>query len=74
MTSNFIHTNVVTAHFKDGTKWSVPLSDIALIGEYTTQEGPSADDHFISIVDHNGTRYDISDEDGSLYLLRRSLH
>lgn len=69
MTANFIQDNVVTVCFKDGATWSVPLSDIALIGEYTTQDGPGLDDHFFCIVDHNGNRYDIGDEDGALRFL-----
>lgn len=69
MKPKFIHDKVATACFKNGTMWSVPLSNIALIGEYTTQDGPGADDHFFCIVDHNGNRYDIGDEDeASLFL------
>ena len=30
----------------EGISWSVKISDIRLIGEYTTAEGPFIDDHF----------------------------
>jgi hypothetical protein len=69
MAPKFIHDGIVKARFKDGTVWSVPLSRVSLIGEYTTQDGPGTDDHFLCIFDHNGNRYDIGDDDDASLLL-----
>ena len=30
--------------------WSIPISDVVLIAEYTTDEGPKADDYFLVFV------------------------
>lgn len=59
----------IKAQFADGARWDVALSDIVLVGEYSTQEGPWADDHFYCVIDKEGTRYDVGDEEGaSLFL------
>jgi hypothetical protein len=69
MTTKFIRDGIVTACFKDGTMWSIPLSSISLIGEYTTQDGPGTDDHFVCLFDDSGNRYDIGYDDGASLLL-----
>lgn len=66
----------LAATYSDGTRWELPLSAMALVGEYTTEDGPGGDDHFICIVDQQGNRYDVSDEEGSaelLHILSRAL-
>lgn len=65
----FIQDQIITARFKDGTSWKVNLNDIALVGEYSTQDGPGGDDHFVCIVGKDGTRYDVSHEEGAVQLL-----
>lgn len=34
----------------DGSGWSVRIADILLIAEYTTKDGPAADDYFLVFV------------------------
>jgi hypothetical protein len=60
----------ITASFDDGSLWELPISDLVLVGEYTTEDGPGSEDHFICVVDRNGNRYDVSDEAGSGELIR----
>lgn len=69
MPNRFVQDQVVTAHFNDGATWDVHLGQIAMIGEYSTQDGPGNDDHFFCIVDKDGNRYDVSDEEGGSQFL-----
>lgn len=39
--------------------WQLALADIALVGEYTTEEGPFAEDHLLVLVDHHGNDHEI---------------
>ena len=55
----------IVVSFRDGSNREVLLSEIAVIGEYTTEDGPSAADHFICVVDRSGNRYDVSYEEGA---------
>jgi CheY-like chemotaxis protein len=46
-------------HYADARHpWTIPLGDIALIGEYTTPSGPADEDYFIVFVDRTGGRYE----------------
>lgn len=64
-------TDSVGFSYPDGTDWALRKSDIVLVGEYTTQEGPGGPDHFICVVDTMGNRYDVSDEDGASFFLKQ---
>ncbi len=35
--------------------WKLELSQLAVVGEYTTPEGPGADDRFLVLVEESGT-------------------
>jgi hypothetical protein len=35
--------------------WKLELSQLVVVGEYTTPEGPGADDHFLVLVEESGT-------------------
>jgi hypothetical protein len=65
----FIDKGQIVANFDDGSGWSVPASEIAIVGEYSTESGPGAEDHFICIVDHSGTCYHVGDDEGAQDLL-----
>jgi len=69
MNSYYINDNRVTVTYSDGTSWELPISEIALIGEYSTQEGPGSEDHFICIIDKEGNRYDVGADEGATRLL-----
>lgn len=60
-----INGDRIVVPFRDGSIWEVLLSELALVGEYTTEDGPCASDHFICVVDRSGNRYDVSDEEGA---------
>ena len=59
----------ISVSYSAGASWELPTSEVALVGEYTTETGPLADDHFVCIVDWNGICYDIGDEEGARELL-----
>ena len=40
--------------------WSLALDELALIGEYTTPNGPYAEDWFVVFVTHSGEWFDLS--------------
>jgi hypothetical protein len=37
--------------------WNLPLKELAIIGEYTTDVGPVLDDWFLVFVHHSGSRW-----------------
>lgn len=63
--------DLVKFSYPDGTGWELRKSDIILVGEYATQEGPGASDHFICVIDALGNRYDVSDEEGASSFLNQ---
>ena len=69
--ANFIilENGIISAVFKDGSGWELPVSEIALIGEYSTEEGPGVDDYFLCLVDNNGSIYTIGSEEGAFRLI-----
>lgn len=42
------------------TRFRVPLTDIAVIGEYTTAAGPAVDDYFLVFLTSRGEQYEAS--------------
>jgi len=44
----------VKVHFKDARVQDIPVTAVAIIGEYTNEDGPFADDHFLVIVTRAG--------------------
>lgn len=42
----------------DYGNWSIPLSEIRLLGEYTNEEGPFVEDHFFVIIDSNNNIFE----------------
>ena len=55
-------------HVEDGVllyesgegSFRLPLRDIVLVGEYTTPDGPGADDYFLVFFTRDGSRHDAS--------------
>jgi hypothetical protein len=47
----------------------IPLADIALIGEYTTQSGPFAEDYFVLIHDVQDRVWEIGADEGAFEAL-----
>ena len=47
--------NSVRFALPSGDGWELPLDEVRLIGEYTTRDGPLADDWFIVFVTGGGT-------------------
>lgn len=45
---------------EQGIGWELPASDIAVVGEYTTADGPFVDDYFFAFVCSDGTVYEAS--------------
>src|SRR5437660_10228201 len=45
-----------------GNEWSLPLTDVRVIGEYTTTGGLVAQDYFIVFIDGAGKSYDLPAE------------
>ena len=41
-------------------RWSMPIGSIVLIGEYTNQNGPFADDYFFGFITSDGNYYEFS--------------
>jgi hypothetical protein len=41
------------------SNWEMMIDQIALIGEYTTPNGPAMDDHFLVLVDSSGRREEL---------------
>lgn len=39
--------------------WSVNVANISLIGEFTNQDGPSLEDHFLVFIGMNGSLYEL---------------
>lgn len=40
-------------------RWTLPIDTVKVIGEYTTQEGPFIEDHFLVFVDTENKLYEI---------------
>ena len=40
--------------------WQLPITDVALVGEYTTDAGPAGDDYFLVFVRADGTCFTAS--------------
>lgn len=60
----------VAADFGDGARWELPLADIMIVGEYSTEDGPGAEDHFVCLIDRDGNRYDVGAEEGAAVFLK----
>src|SRR5437588_9442501 len=52
----------IAYEWKDG-RWSLRFDEIAIVGEYTNELGPFADDYYFCFVRHDGVHWN----DGSFY-------
>jgi hypothetical protein len=43
----------------DYGNWEVSLDDVALLGEYTTQDGPMIEDHYFVVVSKCGEEFEL---------------
>lgn len=65
-----IENGIIMAYFENGGHWEVPLKDIAIIGEYTTEDGPLADDYFVCIIDKSDIQHILGSEEGAFELMK----
>ena len=40
-------------------EWHLSLGDLKIVGEYTNQDGPYAEDHFLVLVDQNNKIFEV---------------
>jgi hypothetical protein len=55
----FSAPNMVSFHLGDNGKVSVPFESILLVGEFTTEDGPYAEDHLLSVWSSDGRVFEI---------------
>ena len=57
--SVFIEAGKLRFASDDYGRWELSLDDVALMGEYTTQDGPMLEDHFFVVVSKAGEEFEI---------------
>jgi hypothetical protein len=56
--SPWIETAEGRLRYRDGRfTWDVAIADIAVLGEYTNQNGPFSDDHFLAFIGRGSTEW-----------------
>ena len=59
--AGLIRTNLGQIEFRSDAygNWKINVGDVVLIGEYTTQDGPMIEDHFLVMLTKDGNEYEV---------------